>query len=367
MSKRFGLRLSRLPLAVCIGIVFSLFGCGPKSAPPPESPALPAMTLVATDAMVESFYATRLEGRVDVEIRPQVDGTLQQIFVDEGAYVRKGQPLFQIDDRSYRSAYAAAQASAAVARIEMDKLVPLVENKVVSPVQLQSAKATYQAAEAAAASARINLGYTRITAPVSGYVGTIPQRIGSLVSSNQSEWLTTLSDVTEVHAYFSMSEADFMRFRKLYPGNTLQEKLKAVPPVWLVLADGSRFDSTGSLESMSGSFDAATGAIRILGVFANPGSVLRSGNTGKVVVSSSFTNILLVPQAATTEIQDKVFVVVVSKDGKIARRPITVAASTGTDYVVRDGLKEGETILTAGFQRMPDGTTVRPQLETKAE
>jgi len=341
MSKKLSVCIRRIPVAAFIAMAVSLFSCSPKSAPQPEPPALPAMTLAPTDAMVESFYATRLEGRVDVEIRPQVDGTLQKIFVDEGAYVKRGQPLFQIDDRSYRSAYEAAKASAAVARIEMDKLVPLVTKQGCSPVQLQSAKAKYQAAEAVAASEGINLGYALIKAPISGYVGTIPHRIGSLVQSSQSEWLTTLSDVSKINAYFSMSETDFMRFRQLYPGRTLQDKLKAVPPVSLILADGSRFSATGSLESMSGSFDATTGAIRILAVFPNPGSVLRSGNTGKVVVSSPFKNIILVPQAATTEIQDRVFVVVVSKEGKIARRPITAAASTGTDYVVTDGLKSG--------------------------
>ena len=367
MSKRETLSIRRLPVAAFFAMGLSLFGCGPQSAPQPEPPALPSMTLQLTDAMVESFYATRLEGREDVEIRPQVDGALQKIFVAEGDYVKAGQPLFQIDDRMYRSAYEAAKASAAVARIEMEKLVPLVENKVVSPVQLQTAKAKYQAAEASAASARINLGYTLIKAPINGFVGVIPPSIGSLVSRNQSAWLSTMSDVSRINAYFSMSEADFMRFRNSYAGKTLHDKLKAVPPVSLVLADGSRFGSTGTLESMSGSFDATTGAIRILAVFPNPGAVLRSGNTGKIVVSSPFKNILLVPQAATTEIQDRVFVVVVARDGKIARRPITAAASTGTDYVVTDGLKEGETIVTAGFERLPDGTVIRPLGATKAD
>ncbi|MGB7511588.1 MAG: efflux RND transporter periplasmic adaptor subunit [Pelodictyon phaeoclathratiforme] len=371
-------RFFRIPVLIgmCVPLFFSGCGSGGGGKDPMKqgTPALPVMTLSTSDASVSEEYSALLEGKVNVEIRPQLDGTLQKIYVDEGASVKAGQPLFKIDDRVYReqynSAFAAqhaAEAALAVAKLEVEKLVPLVQNKVISDIQLKIARANYQASLAAveqtrasARSAAVNLGYTVIKAPVSGYIGKIPFRIGSLLSENQSEWLTLLSDVSEIYASFSMSEIAFMRFRQHYPGVTLQEKVRQVSPVSLIMADGSTFSEKGAISTISGQFDQATGSVRIRAVFRNPEGVLRSGNTGKVVIESLSRNVLLVPQAATVELQDKVFVFQLAKDNKVTKRVIVVSAKSGNNYIVSSGVKQGDVIVTAGIEKLQDGALIKP-------
>jgi membrane fusion protein, multidrug efflux system len=378
MSKKLMQRFFRFQVLIgmCIPILFS--GCGPsngdKDAEKKQKPALPVMTVLPGDATVTTEYSSLLEGKVNVEIRPQVDGTLSRIYVDEGAYVKAGQPLFKIDDRVYREQYNSAlasqhsaEASLVVAKLNEEKLVPLVQNNVVSDIQLKTAKANHQVAlasfeqsKAAARSALVNLDYTTVKAPVSGYIGKIPFRLGSLVSKNQSEWLTLLSDVSEIYAYFSMSETDFMRFRQQYAGDSIQEKLRQVAPVSLIMADGTLFSEKGSVGSVSGQFDQATGSVRIRAVFPNPKGLLRAGNTGKVVMESLYHNVLLVPQAATVELQDKVFVFLVGKGNSVRKQVITVTGKSGNNFIVGSGLKQGDMIVTAGIEKLPDGTVIKP-------
>ena len=368
----------RIPVIVgmCIPLLFS--GCGlgngGKDGEKKAMPVLPVMTVTLGDATVSREYSSLLEGKVNVEIRPQVDGTLQNIYVDEGAFVKAGQPLFTIDDRVYREQYNsalasqhAAEASLVVATLNEEKLVPLVKNNVISDIQLKTAKANRQAAKAAveqsratARSAFVNLDYSTIKAPVSGYIGKIPLRLGSLVSKNQSAWLTLLSDVSEIYAYFSMSERDFMRFRNQYEGATLQEKVKQVAPVSLILADGNIFPQKGIIGTISGQFDQSTGSVRIRAVFPNPGGLLRSGNTGKVVIESLYHGVLLVPQAATVELQDKVFVFLLGKGNQVNKQVIAVTGKSGNNYIVGSGLKQGDIIVTAGTEKLPDGTVIKP-------
>ena len=365
-------------IGICIPILFS--GCGGgagnggKDGDKKGMPALPVMTVTAGDATVGTEYSSLLEGKVNVEIRPQVDGTLQKIYVDEGAFVKAGQPLFKIDDRLYREQYNsalaaqhAAEASLAVAKLNEEKLVPLVKNNVISDIQLTTARANRQAARAAveqsraaARSAFVNLDYSTLKAPVSGYIGKIPLRLGSLVSKNQTNWLTLLSDVSEIYAYFSMSEIDFMRFRNQYAGATLQDKVKLVAPVSLIMADGTLFAEKGTIGTISGQFDQSTGSVRIRAVFPNPGGLLRSGNTGKVVVESRYQHVLLVPQAATVELQDKVFVFLLGKGNKVNKQVITVSGKSGNNYIVSSGVKPGDVIVTAGTEKLPDGTVIKP-------
>ena len=378
MNKKLRNRVVRISVVIgmCIPVLF--YGCGPekdgKNAAMKEKPALPVMTVKLSDATVTTFYSALLEGKVNVEIRPQVDGTLQTIYVDEGSLVKAGQPLFKIEDRVYREQYNsalasqhAAEAKLVVARLDEEKLVPLVQNKVISEIQLKTARANTHAAQAAveqakaaARSAQVNLDYTVIKAPVSGYIGKIPLRLGSLVSKNQSAWLTLLSDVSEVYAYFSMSENDFMHFRQQYAGVTIQDKLRQVSPVSLVLSDGSLYTEKGVIGSVSGQFDQTTASVRIRAVFPNPHGLLRSGNTGKVVIESLSRKVLLVPQAATVELQDKVFVFVLGKGNSVKKQVVTVSGKSGNNFIVSTGLKPGDTILTAGVEKIQDGTVITP-------
>jgi membrane fusion protein, multidrug efflux system len=368
----------RIPvvIGICIPILFS--GCGggtgSKDGEKKGMPALPVITVTAGDATVSTEYSSLLEGKVNVEIRPQVDGTLSAICVDEGAFVKAGQPLFKIDDRVYREQYNSAlaaqhsaEASLVVATLNEEKLVPLVTNNVISDIQLktatanlQSAKAAVEQSRAAARSAFVNFDYATLKAPVSGYIGKIPLRLGSLVSKNQSEWLTLLSDVSEIYAYFSMSEIDFMRFRNQYDGATIQDKVKQVAPVSLIMADGTLFREKGTIGTISGQFDPSTGSVRIRAVFPNPGGLLRAGNTGKVVIESLYHNVLLVPQAATVELQDKIFVFILGKGNMVSKQVITVSGKSGNNYIVSSGLKQGDVIVTAGTEKLPDGTVIKP-------
>ena len=377
MNKKSRQFFFRLPLFIGMLVPLLFCGCGAgkggKDSVKPI-PVLSVMTISSADAAVTAEYSALLEGKVNVEIRPQVDGILQTIYVDEGSLVKAGQPLFKIDDRVYREQYNsalaaqhAAEAGLVVAKLNEEKLVPLVQNKVISDIQLKTATANSQAslaaveqARAAARAARVNLDYTVIKAPVGGYIGKIPLRLGSLVSKNQTQWLTLLSDVSEIYAYFSMSEIDFMRFRLQYSGGTLQEKLRQVSPVSLVLADGSSFADKGVLGTISGQFDQSTGSVRLRAVYPNSKGLLRSGNTGTVVMESIYHNVLLVPQASTVELQDKIFVFIVGKGNTVKKQVITVAGKSGNNYIVTSGLKQGDTIVRVGIEKLQDGAVIKP-------
>jgi membrane fusion protein (multidrug efflux system) len=360
-------------------IIIVEYGCTSSAAenssmamPPPQ---LPVVTVTTAPATTYQEFPASLEGKVNVEIRPQVDGYLQKIYVDEGAYVKAGQPLFKIDDRTYneqlnnaRSNLLAAEANVQKAKVEVDRLTPLVDNNVISDVQLKTAKAAYEAAAASVeqakamiGNAQINVGYTLIKAPVSGYIGRIPYKTGSLVGRGEIEPLTVLSDVSEVYAYFSMSEQDFISFKDQFPGKTIEEKIKQVPAVELVLADDSAYAQKGKIELVEGQFDKTMGAITFRATFPNAGGVLRSGNTGKVRIPKLFKSALIVPQDATFEIQDKVFVFAVNDSNKVVSKPISVSGKTANYYFVAKGVAPGEKIVYSGTGNLRDGASIIPQ------
>lgn len=354
-----------------------LYSCSSNQAgpPPPQPPQLPVMVVTSAPATTYLEFPASLEGKVNVEVRPQVTGYLEKIYVDEGAFVKAGQPLFKVDPQVYaeqlnsaNSNQLAAQANMERAQVEVDRLGPLVAANVVSDVQLKTAKANYEAAKAAVAqakagvgSARINVGYTLVTAPVSGYIGRIPYKIGALVTNNDAQPLTLLSDVREMYAYFSMSEADFIAFKNNFAGNTIEEKLKKAPPVELILADNSPFTQKGKIETIEGQFNKTTGAISFRATFPNAGGILRTGNTGKVRIAQQVPAAITIPQEATFEIQDKVFVYTVADSNKVASKPISIAGKTANYYFVSDGLKAGEKIVLSGTGTLKDGAVITPQ------
>lgn len=379
--------LKNRPLLIILVLIIALqYGCGTSAAenpgaaapPPPQLPVVGITTLPATT--YQEFPAT-LEGKVNVEIRTQVDGYLDKIYVDEGAYVKAGQLLFKINDHVYseqlsnaKSSLLAAQANVQKAQVEVDRLTPLVENNVISDVQLKTAKAAYEAAKASAeqakavvGNAQINVGYTLIKAPVSGYIGRIPFKIGSLVTKGDEKPLTLLSDVSEMYAYFSLSEPDFIAFKNKYQGNTIEEKVKQVPAVELVLADNNIYAQKGKVSLVEGQFDKTTGAINFRASFPNTSGTLRTGNTGKIKVPTLYPSALVVPQEATFEIQDKVFVYTVADSNKIVTKPLTISGRTTNYYFVSDGVKQGEKIVLSSQSTMMmgglrDGMPIVPQM-----
>ncbi|WP_069658517.1 efflux RND transporter periplasmic adaptor subunit [Arcticibacter eurypsychrophilus] len=363
-------------------ILLSLFlaGCAGKTpqveAPAPQS--LPVVSIKSSTETTYTEYPAAIQGAVDLEIRPQVSGVLDKIYVNEGALVKKGDPLFKLNGLSFKEALnnaqaslLAAQASVTNARIEIDKLTPLVKNKVVSDFQLRSAQATYESAQARVkqaraevAAANINLDYTLIKAPVNGYVGLLPKKQGSLVSTTDPLPLTQLSDVHEVHVYFSLGEDDFADFNTEHPGGTLAEKLKGLPGVSLVLSNNSVYPQEGKIDMVDGQFDKQTGSILLRATFANQQGLLRSGNTGKIRLSLQHQNTLLIPQASTVEVQDKMFVFTVDKSNKVSKRPITVSGTSGTNYLVNNGLASGDRIVVDGIDKIKEGDIIQPQVFT---
>ncbi|MEY8761922.1 efflux RND transporter periplasmic adaptor subunit [Chryseobacterium tongliaoense] len=365
-------------IIVLISSIILLQNCskaaeGSNQAPP--APELPVYTVITSPATTYQEFPTALEGKNNVEIRSQVDGYLDRIYVEEGAYVRAGQPLFKIDSRAYgeqmnmaQANLQAANANIQKAKVEVDRLQPLVAAKVVSDVQLKTAKANYAAAVASAAQAKasvggakINVGFTTITAPVSGYIGRIPYKKGSLISRTDPNPLTLLSDISEIYAYFSLSELDFIAFQKKYPGATLNEKLKNMPMVDLVIADNSIYPEKGKMSIVDGQFDKTTGAISVRAVFPNANGALRTGNTGRVRMPQLLTNMLVIPQESTFEIQDKTYVYVLGKDKKVTSKPVTISGKTDSYYFISDGLSVGDKIVYTGLGSLKDGASIQPK------
>lgn len=354
-----------------------LYSCSsaPAAVTAPPPPSLPVAVVQTASVTTYQEYPASIEGAVNVEIRPQVSGSLDKVFVDEGALVHAGQSLFKINDLPYRAqlnnalaSQHAAQGALANAQLEIDKLTPLVQNKVVSDYQLKTAKAAYQIAKANieqakanVSTAQINLGYTTIKAPVNGYIGRLEKKQGSLVSPQDVEALTQLSDVHNVHVYFSLGEKDFVSFKEQYAGLTLKDKLNNLPAVALLLADNSEYGLKGKIDMIDGQFDKNTGAITVRASFPNAQGLLRSGNTGKIRLSLAHNNAVIVPQSATIEMQDKVFVFAVADSNKVKKLPISIAGKSGTDYIVKDGVKAGDQIVLSGIDHLQEGTKITPQ------
>ncbi len=349
-----------------------------SAAPPP--PSLPVGLVSKSDETTFVEYPASVQGAVDIDVRPQVSGYLKSVLVSEGAYVTAGQTLFKIDDNPYREALNNAKASlhaaeAAVlnAQLEVEKLTPLVQNKVVSDYQLKTAKAALKIAQAnveqakaGVASAQINLGYTDVKATVNGYIGRIPKKQGSLVAPADPVALTQLSDIHEVRVYFSLGENDFNAFNARYPGKTPADRIKHLPAVELLLSDQSVYPVKGHIDMIDGQFDKNTGAITLRASFANQNGILRSGNTGKIRLGLAHADAILVPQSATVEMQDKVFVYALNKENKVVKQAISIAGKSGTNYLIKDGIQAGDQIVLSGLDHLQDGQLIQPERKTES-
>jgi RND family efflux transporter MFP subunit len=355
-------------------IALSLFSCSTPPPPPAAIESLPVISIKSGSAITYQEYPASVEGTDDVEIRPQVSGILEKVFVDEGAFVNAGQPLFKIDEAPFReklnnvrAALRAAQGTFANAQLEVEKLTPLVAGKVISEYQLKTAVSSreialgnVEQAKADIAAAQINLGYTLIKSPSNGFIGRLLRKKGSLVGPADPSALTELSDVHNVHIYFALGEFDFIQFKSQYAGRTVAEKIKNLPPVELILANDSLYSRKGKIDLIDGQFDKNTGAITVRATFPNNDGLLRSGNTGKIKLGLSFTNQLIVPQSATLELQDQSFVFVVNAGNKVTKKPITISGKSGNNYLVKDGLKAGDRVVFRGFDRLHEGDKINP-------
>lgn len=354
-----------------------LFSCNSsdKSQESIQTLSLPVLTIKEDPVTLYTEFPARIEGKVNVNIRPQVEGYIQKIFIDEGAYVKAGQSLFKIDDRQYieqvntaKANLNAALAALKNAQLEVDKYTLLSGNNVTSDFQLKVAQAQYETAQAnveqqraALETANINLGFTLIKSPVDGFIGRIPKRIGNLVSASDMQALTTLSDISEVYAYFSMSEKDFLRFNARYEGKDLSEKLSKVEDVSLKLADDSEYPYPGKIQMINGEFDTNTGAVSVRAMFQNPNRLLRTGNTGRIILPYIENNALRIPVLSTLDIQDKIFVIRLNQENKAERLAVTIDGKQGDYYIVRAGLKAGDRIVTKDLETIKEGTIIQPE------
>ncbi|RYD72750.1 MAG: efflux RND transporter periplasmic adaptor subunit [Sphingobacteriales bacterium] len=376
--KQFNQVKKLLIISVLSVILVSCKSAPDQSAAAPPPPVLPVSLVNESTETTFIEYPAAIQGAVDIDVRPQVSGYLQSVLVNEGAYVSAGQTLFKINENPFREALNNAKASlhaaeAAIlnAQLEVDKLTPLVQNKVVSEFQLKTAKTAYKIAQANAeqakasvASAQINLGYTNVKATVSGYIGRIPKKQGSLVSPTDQIALTQLSDIHEVHVYFALAENDFNSFNANYPGKSPADRIKHLPAVELVLADQSIYPIKGKIDMIDGQFDKNTGAITLRASFPNASGTLRSGNTGKLRLGLKHDDAILIPQSATVEMQDKVFVFALNKGNKVSKMPITVVGKSGNNYLVKDGVKSGDQIVLSGLDRLQEGQVITPEKAT---
>jgi membrane fusion protein, multidrug efflux system len=334
----------------------------------------PVITITPrTTTLYDEFPAT-IQGQQNIEIRPKIDGYIEAIYVDEGATVRKGQPLFRISAPQYEQEVRTAQANIKIAQadvnaaqMQVNKVRPLVEKDIISKYELQTAQFTLQAkqaalaqAQATLANARTNLGYTNITSPANGVVGTLPLKIGSLVSSSTAEPLTTVSNIGNIYAYFSINEKQALEFSATTKGATAEARLATLPPVTLILANGTEFPQKGRVETASGLINTETGSISVRATFPNPGNIVRSGSSAIVRIPRTMDSALLVPQKATYELQGKRFVYVVESTGTVRSAEIEVAGSAnGQFFVVQEGLQSGDKIVLEGVATLREGAPIK--------
>lgn len=339
-----------------------------------EPQPYPVLTLKPSETTLHMDYPATVRGQQNIEIRPKIDGYMAQIMVDEGATVKKGQLLFKINAPQYQqevltaqAAIKSAEAAVNTASMQVRKVTPLVKKEIVSNYELEAAELALQAREAELAqakaslqNARVNLGYTAIYSPADGVIGTLPYKIGSLVAPNSDQPLTVLSDIANVHVYFSFTEKQLLDLAGTDANTSLDTKLKQLPPVQLVLANGNEYTETGKVETTGGLINSGTGAISMRAVFTNKAGLIRSGSSATIRISQPVSNALMVPAKATYEMQGKKFVFTVDTAGAVHSREITVGnLPAGDAYIVGNGLQAGDKIITDGIGSLKEGTKIK--------
>ncbi len=327
-----------------------------------------------SSADMQTTYPATIKGIQDVEVHPKLSGYITNVYVHEGQHVRAGQVMFTIDSETYRAAVSQAQAAlnTAIAQANTTKLTYLNNKKlfaqhIIGQYELETALNSYKTAEAQVAQARASLASARetlawctVTAPASGAVGSLPFKKGALVSAQST--LTTVSDVSTVEVFFSMSEADILGMSKT--AGSVASVAHEMPTVKLQMADGAVYNQPGRVVKMSGVIDATTGAYTLIAHFPNPQGLLKSGGAGQIIVPHVSNNIISIPQEATSQVQDKYFVYKVDKNNKVKYSEITVnPQNDGQNYVVTSGLNVGDRYVSKGINKLTDGEKIKPLTE----
>jgi len=403
---------------IVICLAFSLACSNNTQAAKPSEPLPVAVAQVEQkDVPIYSEWIGTLDGFVNADIKAQVPGYLQKQDYTEGSFVQKGQLLFEIDPRPFQAALdlalgqlaqangqlaqaqaqlAQSQAQVAVTeanqvrtQLDVDRYIPLMkqqaitqqdldnatQNNVAAKAQVQAAKAqvetaraqiqgadaTVQAAEATVEAAKLNLGFTRLTSPIDGVVGLAQQQVGALVNPSSGP-VTTVSTVDPIKVYFTVSEQEYLDFHRRYSTPATLDAERKQLRLELILSDGKTYPQTGSFYFADRQVNQGTGAIRVAGLFSNPGNLLRPGQYGRIRTSTHTSpNALLVPQRAVTELQGAYQVAVVEDGNKIAIRTVKPGDRVGNQWIIDDGLKAGERVVAEGVQKVRAGTVVDPK------
>lgn len=338
----------------------------------------PVETIGTQGSEMQTTYPASIKGIQDVEIRPKVSGFITQLCVQEGQAVKAGQLLFVIDNTTYQAQVRQAQAalSSAKAQLNTSKLTyenskKLFEKNVIGSYELQTAQNTYEnaratvaQAQAALSSAKDMLDFCYVKSPANGVIGSLPYKVGALVSASSVDPLTTVSDVATVEVYFSMTEKDILNLTKKAGG--IHAAISDFPAVKLQLADGTMYNEPGKVTKVSGVINQTTGSVSMIARFPNPNRLLKSGASGTIVVPRVSNNSIVIPQSATTEIQDKIFVYVVTPQNRVKYTEIQVdPQNDGNHYVVTNGLNAGDRIVTKGLTSLTDSMEIKPITEAQ--
>lgn len=360
-----------------IGVIaiMMVLGCGESTSNYTVSTEYPITEVYTKDVTTELEYVADIHAVQNVEIRARVEGYLEQILIDEGKQVRKGQLLFKINDEEYRAQLnsakanlSSAQAEMKSAEVELERVKLLVAKNVITKTEvdlalakLEIAKAKIEQARADVVVASVKLMHTDIRSPFNGVIDRIPYKLGSLISAGTL--VTTISDISAVNIYFKVSEIEYLEFFKENGGNNESSFGSSVE---LVLADGSVYPFTGKIETMESEFEPGTGAIALRARFNNPHKILKHGSTGKIRVKEKIKNAIIIPQKSTLEIQDKTYVLLVDEHNMVVMKSFEPLQRYEGFYIVKSGLKPGQKIIYEGVQNLREGTVIKPkQLSSK--
>ena len=364
------MKRTAIAILMLCGLLVTACKEGTKTAPKGET-LYETLEVTLGDRTLSTGYSAAISGVQTVEIRPQVSGMITDILIEGGESVRKGQVLFIIDQTPYKAAseiavanVKSAEASLSTAKLIYDSNKKLFEQDVVSEFDLMTAQNDLTDAEARLTlckaeevNASNNLSYTEVRSPVNGVASMIPYRVGALVSSNITQPLVTVSDDSRVYAYFSMAENQMLDMVKQY--GSLKEAIKQMPEVELMMSNGDLYEHTGKINAISGTISESTGAVSIRAVFSNRNHLLRNGGSGTIIIPVSIKDCIAIPQAATFELQDRIFVYKVV-DGKASATEIHVTPqNNGVEYIVTDGLKVGDIIVAEGAGLIKEGTIIK--------
>ncbi|CAH0207793.1 efflux RND transporter periplasmic adaptor subunit [Chryseobacterium sp. Bi04] len=367
---------------------FSLTACKKEAPKQDGAKPYPVISVEAKNIVGYQTFPATIQGRVNNDVRAKIQGYITQLLVDEGQYVTKGQPLFRLETNiltenaaaskagigAAESTIAAAQASVNAAQLEVNKLKPLVQKNIISNIQLQTAQANLAQAQAQLQQANAakrqavanykgveaNIDYSIIRAPISGVIGKLPLKVGSLVGPSDQIPLTTISDTSQIFAYFSMNEKAYFDFLEKSPGASMPEKIKNLPMVELQLANGSLYPEKGKIEAITGQIDPTTGTIQFRVAFSNAQKLLSNGNSGTIRFPQRYDNVLVVPESATYEQQGIVYVYKVEKD-TAKNVVINVIDRIDNMALIKSGVNKGETVVAAGIGGLKSGTAVKPK------